>query len=64
MTIITLLTDFGYQDEFVGVMKGVMLSRYPQAQLVDLTHAIEPQDIVQGAYLLRSAASVRVMERR
>ncbi len=57
MTIITLLTDFGYQDEFVGVMKGVMLSRYPQAQLVDLTHAIEPQDIVQGAYLLRSAAS-------
>lgn len=53
--IITLLTDFGTEDEYAGVMKGVMLSVYPDAAIVDITHAIDPQDIVQAAYTLESA---------
>jgi S-adenosylmethionine hydrolase len=52
MAIITLLTDFGTRDPFVGVMKGVMLSIAPGATLVDLTHDVLPQDIAQGAFLL------------
>lgn len=50
--IITLLTDFGLSDNYVGVMKGVILALCPQAQLVDLSHGIPPQDIAAGAFLL------------
>jgi S-adenosylmethionine hydrolase len=57
MTIITLLTDFGEQDGFIGMMKGVILSIAPQVTLVDITHQVEPQDIRQGAFLLAQAAS-------
>ena len=38
--IITLLTDFGSQDPFVGILKGVMLSITPAVQFVDLSHKI------------------------
>lgn len=54
--IITLLTDFGTQDAFVGTMKGVILARCPAVQLVDLTHAVEPADIQGGALMLGAAA--------
>jgi S-adenosyl-L-methionine hydrolase (adenosine-forming) len=50
--IITLLTDFGTQDYFVGAMKGVILSRNPLAQIVDITHEISPQDIHAAAFNL------------
>lgn len=43
--VITLLTDFGTDDSYVGVMKGVMLGICPEARLVDITHAIPPQDV-------------------
>ncbi len=52
---ITLLTDFGLQDAYVGVMKGVLLSLCPRAHLVDLTHAVAPQNVRQAAYTLWSA---------
>jgi S-adenosylmethionine hydrolase len=52
MPVITLLTDFGTADEYVGVMKGVMLSICPSVTVVDITHQIEPQDIEQAAYLV------------
>lgn len=52
MPIITLLTDFGYRDPFVGIMKGVILGIAPEAQIVDLTHGIPAQDIAQGALAL------------
>ncbi|MFQ5667778.1 MAG: S-adenosyl-l-methionine hydroxide adenosyltransferase family protein [Candidatus Binatia bacterium] len=55
--IITLLTDFGVEDAFVGVMKGVVLGINPQVQLVDLTHAIPPQQIMAGALVLRHAVT-------
>lgn len=53
---VALLTDFGERDGFVGVLKGVMLSRLDQAvPLVDISHHIAPQDIWQGAWVLGSA---------
>jgi S-adenosyl-L-methionine hydrolase (adenosine-forming) len=54
--IITLTTDFGYTDPFVGIMKGVILRITPDAQIVDLSHGIAPQDIRAAALSL--AASV------
>ena len=50
--VIVLMTDFGLIDPYVGQMKGVILSLAPSAQIIDLTHAITPQNIVQGAFLL------------
>ncbi|MFB3091662.1 MAG: S-adenosyl-l-methionine hydroxide adenosyltransferase family protein [Dehalococcoidia bacterium] len=50
--VITLTTDFGSTDPYVGVMKGVVLGINPEASLVDITHQIEPQNILQGAFLL------------
>ncbi|NTV12719.1 MAG: SAM-dependent chlorinase/fluorinase [Desulfobulbaceae bacterium] len=53
--IITLTTDFGLADEFVGVIKGVILAREPTARLVDLSHQIVAHDIRQAAFLLAAA---------
>ena len=52
MPLITLLTDFGSQDYYVGAMKGVILSLHPGAGIVDLTHEIPPQDIRAAAFNL------------
>jgi S-adenosylmethionine hydrolase len=53
--VITLLTDFGTADYFVGAVKGAILSVNPQAVIVDLTHEIAPQDIGAGAFTLLAA---------
>ncbi|MEJ2697895.1 MAG: SAM-dependent chlorinase/fluorinase [Candidatus Sulfobium sp.] len=50
--VITLTTDFGYRDPFVGVMKGVILKINPAAQIVDLTHGIAPQGVREAAFSL------------
>ncbi len=50
--IVSLLTDFGNRDEYVGVLKGVILSHAPQAVIVDVCHAIAPHDIRQAAAML------------
>src|SRR5438094_10094417 len=55
-SLITLLTDFGAADVFVGSMKGVILGINPQAQIVDLTHDVPAHNIRAGAYLLHSAS--------
>ena len=55
MSVITLLTDFGTQDAFVGAMKGVIKSLAPHAEVIDLTHQIPPQDIKAGAFVLKTA---------
>lgn len=56
--IITLTTDFGLQDPFVGVMKGVILTRCPTAKIVDLTHGIQPYwPSEAGFWLSRSFAA-------
>ena len=53
--VITLTTDFGLADPFVGIMKGVILGICPDAEVVDLTHSIPPQDVLQAAYTLQSS---------
>jgi S-adenosyl-L-methionine hydrolase (adenosine-forming) len=50
--IITLLTDFGLSDPFVGIMKGVILSRFPAAQIIDLSHGVPPQAVAEAAFWL------------
>jgi S-adenosylmethionine hydrolase len=54
--IVTLTTDFGLVDSYVGIIKGVILRICPNARLVDLSHLVPPQDIATGALLLRQAA--------
>ena len=53
--ILTLTTDFGVSDHFVGVMKGVILSICPRAQVVDISHGVTPFEIAEGAYLIAQA---------
>lgn len=53
--IITLLTDFGTKDEYVGVMKGVILSVNPSATVVDISHSIEPQNLMQAAFMIHAS---------
>lgn len=54
--IVTLTTDFGDGDYYVGAMKGVILGIAPEAQLVDISHQIPPQDVLAAAFVLRHAA--------
>lgn len=54
-TIITLTSDFGTADGFVGAMKGVILSLAPHATLVDISHDIPPHDIGAGTFALETA---------
>lgn len=53
--IITLTTDWGLLDHYVGAVKGSILSRLPDARIVDITHLIPPFDIKQAAFILKSA---------
>jgi len=53
--VVALLTDFGAQDPYVGLLKGMLLGRAPRAVLVDLTHAVPPQDVRRGAWFLLHA---------
>ena len=55
MPIITLLTDFGVKDTFIGVMKGVIWSIAPGVQIADLTHEISPQNVLEGALSIAEA---------
>ncbi|MBF0100539.1 MAG: SAM-dependent chlorinase/fluorinase [Desulfobacterales bacterium] len=57
MCIITLLTDFGLADAYVGVMKGVILTINPKARIVDISHQVKPQNILQASYILKTAYS-------
>jgi len=52
---ITLLTDFGLADAYVGVMKGVVASINPRALVIDISHDVAPQDIREAAFLLASS---------
>ena len=54
--VISLLTDFGVRSGYVGMMRGVIHSLCPDARVIDLTHAVAPQAIREGAFLLQNAA--------
>jgi S-adenosylmethionine hydrolase len=53
--VVALLTDFGSRDHYVGAMKGVMLGICPDITIVDITHDIEPHDVLGGALQLAGA---------
>ncbi|MBN1120267.1 MAG: SAM-dependent chlorinase/fluorinase [Anaerolineae bacterium] len=53
--IITLLTDFGERDGYVGTMKGVIVGIVPHARLIDISHQVDPQDVRQAASILAEA---------
>src|SRR4029077_15573181 len=52
--LITFLTDFGLQDDFVGTCHGVIAGIAPEARVIDVTHGIPPQAVLQGAIVLRN----------
>ncbi|MCI0422413.1 MAG: SAM-dependent chlorinase/fluorinase [Acidobacteria bacterium] len=56
-SIITLTTDFGLDDPFAGIMKGVILSVNPEAKIVDITHGVPAQDILAGSLMLQSSCA-------
>jgi len=51
-SIITLTTDFGYDDAYVAALKGAILSTNPEANIIDISHSIEPQNILQASFIL------------
>lgn len=53
MSIITLTTDFGEADHYIACMKGVILQYVPDVTIIDVTHLIQPHDVVHGAFVLR-----------
>ena len=55
MALITLTTDFGLKDHFVGAVKGAIYSELPEATIVDITHEITPFNIAETAYILKNA---------
>lgn len=56
MAIVTLTTDFGYDDSYVAAMKGVILGINPDVAVVDVCHTIKPQNVAQAAYVLSTTA--------
>lgn len=55
MPVISLLTDFGLTDPYVGIMKAVITSACPQARIIDISHDVAPQDVYQAAFMLAAA---------
>lgn len=55
MSCVSLITDFGLSDEYAGVMKGAILSVDPNADIIDITHQVDPQDVLQAAGLIQTA---------
>jgi len=55
MAVVTLTTDFGLDDPFVGILKGVIAGRAPGVPVVDLSHGVPPQDVRTAALVLRQA---------
>lgn len=54
MPIITLTTDLGNQDYYVGSVKGAILSLYPEAKIVDITHEIPPFDLLKASFVIKN----------
>ena len=52
MSIITLTTDYGLKDHFVGSLKGKILSEYPEAVIIDISHDIDPFNIAEASYII------------
>jgi S-adenosylmethionine hydrolase len=57
MSIITLTTDYGLKDHFVGALKGKFLTEFPEAQIIDISHDIDPFNIHETNYIIGAAYS-------
>ena len=57
MPIITLTTDYGLKDHFVGALKGKILSEYPEAKIIDISHEIDPFNTVEASYIISASYS-------
>lgn len=57
MSIITLTTDYGLKDHFVGALKGKILSEYSDATIIDISHHIDPFNTVEASYIIGAAFS-------
>ncbi len=57
MSIITLTTDYGLKDHFVGSLKGKLLSEYSEATIIDISHNIDPFNIAETSYIIGAAYS-------
>jgi S-adenosylmethionine hydrolase len=55
MSIITLTTDYGLKDHFVGALKGKLLSEFPEATVIDISHHIDAFNIAEAAYIIGAA---------
>ncbi len=55
MSIITLTTDYGLKDHFVGALKGKLLSEFREATLIDISHDIDPFNVAEAAYMIGAA---------
>lgn len=55
MSFITLTTDFGTKDHFVGAVKGAIYTELPEAKIIDITHEISPFNITETAYILKNS---------
>jgi S-adenosylmethionine hydrolase len=57
MSIITLTTDYGLKDHFVGALKGKILTEYPEARIIDISHNIDAFNTVEASYIIGAAYS-------
>ena len=57
MSIITLTTDFGLKDHFVGALKGKLLSEFPEATIIDISHDIDTFNVAEASYIIGAAYS-------
>ena len=57
MSIVTLTTDYGLKDHFVGALKGKLLSEFPEATIIDISHNIDPFNVSEAAYIIGAAYS-------
>lgn len=55
MSIITLTTDYGLKDHFVGALKGKILSEYSEAKIIDISHEIDPFNTLEASYIIRAS---------
>lgn len=55
MSIVTLTSDFGYKDPYLGVLKGKFLSAHPEVNLIDISHEIDPFNILEASYVIQTA---------
>ena len=55
MSIITLTTDYGLKDHFVGALKGKIISEFPEAKIIDISHEIDPFNIAETSYILQAS---------